>query len=242
MTTDESARRRYPAWRRVLGHPLAHLAMALIVVAVVQLVFVKVYQVPSASMEQTLQPGDRVLVNRLAYVIAEIDDGDVVVFDRPDDWPSTPSDAGPLRVAAGWIGDIFGFGPSNGDALAKRVIGTPGQTVECCDELGRVIRNGTGIDEPYLGSDLPFESGVLDCETSPRSSRCFAPITLPDDHYLMLGDNRTNSNDSVTACRGRDLVTSNECARLVSRDDVIGAVFFVLLPFDRWGQSLTPLS
>ena len=204
-------------------------------IALVQGLFVKVYQVPSESMEQTLMPGDRLLVNRLAYAGAAPAAGDIVVFERPDQWRESRPERGMLRTIVGWFGDIFGFGPSNSDALVKRVIAGPGQTVSCCDANGRLLRDGEPIEEPYLGSDLPFESGTLDCESATVSLRCFPSLTIPEGQYLVLGDNRARSSDGISPCRGVAVGDGSECARLVPREDIIGAVFFIVLPVDRWG-------
>ncbi|MDF1487346.1 signal peptidase I [Tessaracoccus caeni] len=212
-----------------------HLLAALLVVALVQAFFVKIYQVPSVSMENTLLPGDRLLVNRLAYTSEDPQVGDIVVFERPDEWRGDAPQRGTLRTVVGWFGDIFGFGPSNSDALVKRVIAGPGDTVSCCSTEGSLERNGQPIEEDYLGSDLPFEPGILDCEDGERSQRCFAPLTIPDDNYLMLGDNRANSSDGISLCRGGEADDSSGCARLVSREDIVGEVFFVVLPLSRWG-------
>ena len=229
-------RRPSSRWRRVRSHPLTHLVAALVLVALVQSLFVKVYQVPSASMESTVFPGDRLLVNRLE---GDPTVGDVVVFHEPQGWSGTPEEsATSLRVIAGWFGDVFGFGPSNESALVKRVVGGPGQTVECCDSEGRVTRDGTPVNEPYVSSDYPFQAGFLDCASSPRSLRCFPPVTVGTTEYLMLGDNRAASSDSILPCRGLELRSSDECARPVPRRQVIGKAFFVLLPLTRWGQSL----
>lgn len=222
--------------RRILTHPLAHLLYALLVIAVVQAFFVKVYQVPSASMAETLSVGDRLLVNRLAYRNSEPSRGEIAVFERPEGWNEVPTVRGPLRTAVGWVGDIFGIGPSNSDALVKRVIAVGGDEIECCDAGGSVVVNGEALDEPYLGSNLPFELGVLDCESTPRSQRCFPPLTVPEGNYLMLGDNRANSSDGISRCRGIDAADSMGCARLVPREDVIGRVFFVILPPGHWGS------
>lgn len=226
---------RRPGWRRALRHPLAHLVAALLVVAVVQGFFVKVYQVPSSSMEQTLLPGDRLLVNRLAYSGTAPATGDIVVFERPDRWSESKPERGTLRTIVGWFGDIFGFGPSNSDALVKRVIAGPGQTVSCCDAGGLLVRDGQPVEEPYLGSNLPFEPGTLDCETTAISLRCFPALTVPEGNYLVLGDNRAHSGDGISYCRGTEGPDGLECARLVPRENIVGSVFFIVLPFDRWG-------
>lgn len=218
-----------PRWRRITRSPWAHLLAAIIVVALFQSFVLKLYQVPSESMEQTLQVGDRMLVNRLAYVAGEPSTHEIIVFNRPESWgENEPRSA--LREAAGWVGDLVGFGPSNKEALVKRVIGLPGQRVECCDAEGRVTVDGEPLDESYVSNDLPFEPGALDCDSTPVSQRCFDELTVPAASYLVLGDHRSNSSDSVIACRGGG---AGDCARFVPESDVVGPVFTLVFPFDR---------
>lgn len=215
-----------------------HLVAALTILALVQSFVVKVYQVPSASMEQTLAPGDRILVDRLDLAGGGPRPGDVVVFERPESWRDGPAPERPAwRTAVGWIGDVFGFGPSNSDALVKRIVAGPGQTAECCDADGRVLVDGAALTEPYVTADLPFEPGSLDCTSTARSPRCFGPITLGPDEYLMLGDNRADSADSVTPCRSTTTApsASSPCARPVPGDRIIGSAFLRFWPLDRIG-------
>ena len=82
--------------------------------------------IPSESMEPTLKPDDRVLVNKLSYHLHPIHRGDIVVFKRP------PSEAGDPTIKD----------------LIKRVIGLPGETIEERD--GQVFINGQQLNEPYL--------------------------------------------------------------------------------------------
>ena len=89
---------------------------------------VRSFSIPSASMEATLQVGDRILVNELAPRLSELHRGDVVVFRDPGGWLS----------------------PAEGDDLVKRVVGLPGDTVRCCDADGRLTVDGEPLDEPYL--------------------------------------------------------------------------------------------
>lgn len=221
-------------WRGVLRRPLAHLVAALIVIAVVQGFFVKVFQVSSNSMEKTLMPGDRVLVNRLAFLDSQPAAGDVVVFERPKLWNGHKHQGASRRTVVGWFGDVFGFGPSNSDALIKRIIAGPGEGIFCCDNEGRLVRDGQSVDESDLGRDLPFRAGSLDCDTSPASNRCFPALTIPDKHYLVAGDNRAHSSDGISRCRGVHAENGLDCARLVPRDDIVGSVFLVILPVERW--------
>jgi len=225
MTTGEAPapRRRRRAWGLWINVGLA-LALAAIIVAFVG-------QPSSGSMSPTLEPGDRLVVNRLAYIGSDPAPGDIVVF-RPDDaWGDKPTAGNWLSGALQWAGETTGIRPY---VLVKRVIAGPGQTVECCDAEGRVLVDGEPLEEPYVVKDLPFTTGALDCESTPRSARCFPEVTVPDDAYLVLGDNRANSDDSVFRCRGA-VDADESCWRWMTRDDVFGRAGPILWPVSRWG-------
>ena len=225
-----------PRWRRFLGGFWGQLLLALVVTGLVVSFVAKPYTVPSASMESTLQPGDRILVNRLAYRLAEPVPGDVVVFEATEVWDTdgTPTPS-PLRAAWLWFGQWTGFGPSGPHTLVKRVIATPGQTASCCSTNGKLVVAGTPIDEPYVSNDLPFEAGTLDCTTTPRSSRCFDEVTVPAGSYLMLGDNRSNSSDSAWRCRTTTDPDPASCWRWATRDGIVGTAQVIFWPLTRVG-------
>ena len=88
--------------------------------------------------------------------------------------------------------------------LVKRVVGLPGEQIEGRD--GAVYVNGRRLDEPYL------EEGVRTGD--------FGPITVPRDHYFMMGDNREHSNDSRSYSA-------------VDGDRFVGKVVMTLWPLDR---------
>lgn len=232
--------------RRFFGHPVTHLFAALLVLGLTQTFIVKMFMVPSESMEQTLEIGDRLLVNRLAYALPGNDgvpeSGDVVVFQTDDElWPrAADPDAGTaigaLKHGAKWVfGDLIGIGPTTSDLLVKRVIGTPGQSVRCCSPSGELLVDGEPLAEPYVFEDVPFEPGSLDCDSTPRSARCFPEATVPEGMLLVLGDHRSASNDGVAQCRGADEQSSETCVRWVRAEDVWGEVAAVILPVSRWG-------
>jgi len=214
---------------------VVNLIAAFLVLALVQTFLVRLYSVPSASMSQTLEVGDRILVNRLAFVSDGPSTGDVVVFNASDAWePARPAETNPLKAMVKWLGGAVGIGPSDKHTLVKRVIAGPGQVVSCCDELGQILVDGIPLAEPFAFEDFPFIAGQVDCESAPRSLRCFDEYTVPEDSYLVLGDNRSNSDDSLGRCRGQ--TTVDECVKLVRRDDVVGRAFQVVFPFGRWGS------
>ncbi|MFS6528347.1 signal peptidase I [Microbacterium aurugineum] len=224
MTTVEAPRRRRRLRSSVWFHVALALALALVIVA-------SIGQPSSGSMSPTLEPGDRILVNRLAYVAADPAVGDIIVFRPGEGWDAdAPSARGWFSESLHWIGETTGIRP---EVLVKRVIAETGQTVECCDADGAVLVDGQPLDEPYVVDDLPFSPGELDCGTTPTSTRCFAEVTVPESAYLVLGDNRGNSADSAYRCRG-DATAGPECWRWVDRASVVGKATAVLWPLSRW--------
>ena len=222
-----------PLWRRVYGSMWFQLAAAFVVTGLILSFVAKPYWVPSGSMATTLQPGDRVMVNRLAYEGSSPGTGDVIVFDAGSAWEiEATGPSNPIVSALRWVGEVTGFGPSSAYTLIKRVIGTPGTTVACCTADGQVTIDGRALDESYVTNDFAFEAGVLDCTTTPRSSRCFGAVQVPADSFLMLGDNRANSSDSAAACRGDN--PTADCWRWATRPDIVGKAFVLFWPLTRW--------
>jgi signal peptidase I len=85
----------------------------------------QVFEIPSESMVPTLEIGDKVVVNKIAYKVGEPKRGDIVIFTAP---PSA--------------------GTSENTDLVKRVVGLPGETIE--GRYGRIYINRRLLDEPYL--------------------------------------------------------------------------------------------
>jgi signal peptidase I len=136
---------------------------------------VQAFYIPSGSMEPTLMPGDRVLVEKVLYHPSR---GDIIVFQDPN--PGSEPDRGIVGGFLHWLSQGLGFSQPVDEDFIKRVIGLPGDTVEL--RHGKLYVNGTRVAEPYLHGEPDL--------------RDYGPKTVPPDSLFMLGDNRLNSNDS----------------------------------------------
>jgi signal peptidase I len=126
--------------------------------------------VPTESMTPTILVGDHFFLDKLAF---------------PANYPHIIQKYLPTRTIH--RGDIVAlWSPQTPDMrLVKRVIGLPGENLEVRNR--DVYINGRKLDEPYVVHiDARFIQG--------RDN--FGPVTIPEDHFFMMGDNRDNSNDS----------------------------------------------
>lgn len=196
------------------------LAMALVLSFIVKTFLVQAFFIPSESMQNTLLVGDRVVVSKLTPGAFELERGDIVVFDDPGGWlgPATEEDRGPVLGGIHEALVFVGLVPDTSEGhLIKRVIGLPGDKVECCDSQGRLIVNGEPVDEPYL------KPGVKPSEKEFN-------ITVPRGHLWVMGDNRSNSSDSRYHDPG-----GNGTEGAVPIDLVVGRAFASVWPLSRWG-------
>ena len=152
--------------------------VALVVAVIIKTFLVQAFYIPSASMEETLLINDRVMVNKLAYAIGEIERGHIIVFDDPRRLDNGTTESVPARVVRN-LAESIGLSTPQSEFI-KRVIAIPGDTVEV--RGGLVYLNGTALDEPYVpeGTSMP----------------ALEPVTIPPGHVFVMGDNRDVSQDS----------------------------------------------
>ena len=194
--------------------------IAILVSFLVKTFFVRSFFIPSASMQQTLQIDDRVIVNELVPKIVPLEHGDIVVFKDPGGWLLASSAPTPSAFQQGtdWVLSLFGLAsPDSNDHLIKRVIGLPGDTVQCCSADGKIIVNGQPVTEPYLNLP-PGET---------RASGVNFNVTVPANSLFVMGDNRYNSKDSR-------FNTDKPGGGFVAIDDVVGRAFVVSWPMKNW--------
>jgi len=182
---DKSAPPAKKKKKKSFGRELLTIVVAAAILTLLVKAFViQVYRIPSASMENTLQIGDRVLVNKVVYHFRGIARGDVVVFSGQDSWgPDAPPPSG-NPVARVFDGMLSGLGlHSDQTYYIKRVIGLPGDHVACCTD-GKVTVNG-----------VPLNEGQYLFPGNPPSTFKFQAV-VPPGHLWVMGDHRSDSDDS----------------------------------------------
>ena len=142
------------------------LVAALLLAVGIRTSVAQMFYIPSGSMLPTLKIGDRIIVDKLSYHVHGVHRGDIVVFRRP-----------PLEKA-------------DYTDLVKRVIGLPGDVISL--HLGRVDIDGRPLAEPWLPTPAPVSSPSP--LTEPFSLN--HPYRVPPGEYFVMGDNRTDSEDS----------------------------------------------
>ena len=172
--------------------------------------------VPTGSMKPTIEVGDRVVVNKLAY--------DLKV-------PFTTIEL--MKWADPKRGDIVVlFSPVDGTRLVKRVVALPGDTVAMSDN--QLLINGKAAQWSAMVPAEDAEQGLtlVTNETmfgrrhlmmlTPHvpAVRSFGPVTVPAGQYFVLGDNRDNSNDS-------------RFIGFISRRQIVGRAMAVAFSLDR---------
>ncbi|WP_234312678.1 signal peptidase I [Streptomyces sp. SCSIO 75703] len=194
--------------------------VAVLIALVLKTFLVQAFVIPSGSMEQTIQIGDRVLVDKLTpWFGSRPERGDVVVFRDPGGWlqgEQTTKTKDPVVVKQVKEGLAFiGLLPSDDEKdLIKRVVGVGGDRVTCCDTQGRITVNGVPLTEnDYLyPGDRP--------STTPFD------VTVPEGRLWVMGDHRSNSADS-RAHQDTDFGT-------VSEAGVVGRAMVIAWPFGHW--------
>jgi len=146
------------------------------------------YTVPTGSMQPTIKEGDRIIVNKMAY-----------------DLKLPFSQINLLTTGEPKRGEIVVFESKAADnRLIKRMIGLPGDVIEMKNEI--LFINGVALNHQITEQNAQqlfateqvssiIHTIRIDKNKSNQLSN-FSPITVPEGHYLVLGDNRRNSADS----------------------------------------------
>lgn len=191
--------------------------IALVVSVVIKAFLVQAFYIPSGSMQKTLELNDRVIVNKVSGYVGEFKRGDIVVFRDPGGWLPEYYDEEKTgwrdRLRSGLV--MVGLLPDPADQdLIKRVIGVPGDVVQCCDDEGRVTVNDFPLDEQaYL-----FPGN--------KPSYMEFSVTVPKNRVWVMGDHRDASEDSR-------FHQDDPRGGMVPMENILGRASAIIWPFDR---------
>ncbi|MBW4547058.1 MAG: signal peptidase I [Symplocastrum torsivum CPER-KK1] len=181
----EKVNRQSKFWQQTREN-LQIIAIALALALFIRAFVAEPRYIPSDSMLPTLEVGDRLVVEKVSYYFRPPATGEIVVFDPPQQ----------LQIQ----------GYAKDQAFIKRVIGTPGQTVQVQD--GKVYINGRSLNENYIAEPPAYQ---------------MEPVQVPEDQLFVMGDNRNNSNDS-------------HVWGFLPKQNVIGHACYRFWPFSRIGR------
>jgi signal peptidase I len=174
--------------------------IAFVLALLIKTFLVQAFFIPSESMDPTLKVGDRVLVEK---VLTHPHRGWIVVFKNPH--PVTQPHRNWFSGFVHWLSEGFGISTPPDEDFIKRVIALPGETIQI--KHGIVYIDDKRLREPYLS---PI-----------KDTRDFPPHTVPPGHVFVMGDNRTNSNDSRFGLG------------YIPVSDIVGRAFVIIWPPSR---------
>lgn len=204
--TKEIFIREGKKFKALLADIVETVVFVVVMVVIIRFFVGEIRWIPSGSMKPTLLEGDRIVVERYSRFYKTPERGDIMVFYPPfEELKNTPWKLF-TRLTGFFCKDV---------AYIKRVVGMPGDKYEIkADEYGKytVYINDKPLNEPYIKSPYDY---------TPCTEAMFCgPAVIPPKHYLMLGDNRGNSQD------GRYW-------GLLPEDRFIGRAVFLFWPFNR---------
>ncbi|GAP99334.1 signal peptidase I [Leptolyngbya sp. NIES-2104] len=174
-----------PKWR-AWWENFQILFIALILALIVRSYIAEPRFIPSDSMIPTLEIGDRLVVEKISYRLHPPEFGDIIVFDPPT--------------------QLQEMGYAKDQAFIKRIIGTPGQTIEI--KSGKVFVDNQPLQESYIAEPPKYKMPA---------------VQVPEGSYFVMGDNRNNSNDS-------------HVWGFLPQKFILGRAWFRFYPIDRIGK------
>lgn len=200
LQTASTPEQTEPAFKKksILREYAESIAIAILLALIIRTFMVQAFKIPSGSMEDTLAIGDHLLVSKFIY-------GTKIPF----------SNKRVLTFRDPKRGDVivFEYPEDPSKDFIKRVIGVPGDVVEGKDK--QVFVNGKHYQNPH---EVHKEKEIIPKEMNPRDS--FGPITVPENSYFVMGDNRDRSYDS-------------RFWKFVRRDQIKGLAFIKYWSWDR---------
>ncbi|MFL5736638.1 MAG: signal peptidase I, partial [Actinomycetota bacterium] len=189
------------------------IVLAFVLALLIKTFLVQAFYIPSASMEPTLMPGDRVLVNKLSPHFGLPAHGDIIVFSNPH--PTEEPQRNAIESFFHWVGEGLGLATPPNEDFIKRVIGLPGDRIQMKD--GLLYINDTPVERQrmseYVGEDPCGSEGggisrvkrwketlpggvthtIIEIQGDTGFNDNTPLFEVPREHYFMMGDNRDNS-------------------------------------------------
>ncbi|MFG2477890.1 signal peptidase I [Streptomyces fagopyri] len=217
---DEKPKNPRSFWKEL---PLL-IGIALVLALLIKTFLVQAFSIPSDSMQNTLQQGDRVLVDKLTpWFGSEPSRGEVVVFHDPDNWLAGEPTPNPNAVQQ--VLSKIGLMPSADEKdLIKRVIGVAGDTIEC-QNSGPLTVNGKALNETYV------YAGNTPCSVDDQGGQF--KVTVPAGKIWVMGDHRQNSLDSRYH-------QQDKYQGFVPVGNVVGRAIVIAWPPTRWNTLPIP--
>jgi signal peptidase I len=197
--------------------------IAFLIAVVIKTFLVQAFYIPSESMKPTLKVGDRVLVEKVSYLLGGPSQGDVVVFHRSV-FGKKRADVPWYRDVQNYVRELLGLPTGNEEDYIKRVVGVGGDIISYSGAPRALVVNGEEVEEPYLRKGGDRSSSTItvrnckDYELTVVEDGC----RVPAGKVFVMGDNRNNSADSRSIGP-------------VDEDKIVGRAFVVLWPFSNFG-------
>lgn len=167
-------RKKRAVWKEILSWVIS-IALVLVVTRLVHTFVFQPVRVDGESMRNTLQDNEYMIATKWDYLVGAPNRFDVVICHYPDPAAmremEVAQESTPMRRSGGLFNTAENF--------VKRVVGLPGEELEI--RKGELYINGEWVPQNFDKTE---------------SQRDFGPVTVPEDHYFVIGDNRNNSHDS----------------------------------------------
>lgn len=163
--------------------------VAMLLAFAIRVFVVQAFKIPSGSMIPTLLIGDHILVSKLSYGVQWPTDCKLQMAFPPVNCYSSDT---VIEFGKPQRGDIivFRFPEDEEKDFIKRIVGTPGDTVQIRNKV--VLVNGEPLDDRVFTQRI--DPGIIDGTINPRDN--FGPVTVPEGAFFVMGDNRDQSLDS----------------------------------------------